>query len=94
MALPTPATIQNLTRCKTLPGFFPGGFCDHLIRRIPFHDVTGYGQSVNINRAVLGAAANYAAGGALGVLASDTNLTNFAFKRIGDSVEVDRKSVV
>ena len=89
MAFPTSATIQNLTRCKTLPGFFPGGFCDQFIRRIPFHDVTGYGQLVQINRATLGAAANYAAGGAMGLLASSAALTTFTFQRIGDTVEVD-----
>jgi hypothetical protein len=94
MALPTAATIENLTRCKTLPGFFPGGFTDQFVRRIAFEDVTGYGPAVQINRATLGAAANYSAGGAMGNVAGAAALTQFVFQRIGDTVEVDSADIV
>jgi hypothetical protein len=93
MTLPTSATIQALTRCKVLPGFFPGGFCDQFIRRIPFHDVTGYGQLVSINRASLGAAAPYAANDAMNLNASSSATTTFNFRRIGDTVEVDSADI-
>lgn len=93
MGLPTSATIVALTRCKTLPGFFPGGFCDQLIRVIPFHDVTGYGQTVSINRATPGAAAPYAANDAMNLNASSSGLTTFTFRRLGDTVEVDSADV-
>jgi hypothetical protein len=93
MALPSSTTIQNLTRCKTLPGFFPGGFREELLRRIDFEDVTGYGQAVQVSRATLGAAVNYAAGGTMPLNASSAALAAFDFKRIGDTVEVDSADI-
>ena len=39
MALPSAATVENLTRCKALPGFFPGGYVDQFLRKLPFESV-------------------------------------------------------
>ncbi len=89
MAIPNSTTVGNLTRCKTYPGFFPGGYCDQFIRKIPFEAVDSYGPTLNINRATLGATTSYAPGGAPSGSASSSATASFTFQRIGGTAEID-----
>jgi hypothetical protein len=90
MALPTAATVENLTRCKALPGFFPGGYVDEFLRKLPFEPLEGYGHLVQINRVTsLGAVTYFLAGSTVGNAASAVTPTTLTFSRVGDIVEVD-----
>ncbi len=94
MAVPSSTTVGNLTRCKTLPGFFPGGYCDQFIRKVPFEAVEAYGPTLAINRATLGGASNYGAAGTPDGTASASATTSFTFRRIGGTAEADEADFV
>lgn len=95
MAQPTSTTIDNLTRCLRLPGFFPGGYVDEFIRVIPFQEAAGYGRSVQINQASsLGDVAAYAAAGTLVAVQGVTALATFTFSRLGGTAQVDDADIL
>jgi hypothetical protein len=96
MALPNAATVESLTRCKALPGFFPGGYVDEFLRKLPFESLEGYGHQVQINRVtVLGAVTYFTAGGLVGNIASAVAASpvTFVVSRVGDIVEVDSADI-
>ena len=90
MAQPTANAITSLTRCLRLPGFFPGGYVDQFLRKLPFEEAGGYGRSVQVNRTTgLGSVAFFDPGDALSATQGDTALTTFTFQRIAGTAQVD-----
>lgn len=95
MAQPTTDTINNLTTCLRMPGFFPGGYIDQFLRTIPFQAVDGYGRQVEINRATsLGDAPMYSPGDSMAAAQGVTALSTFTFERIGGTAIVDEADIV
>lgn len=96
MSQPTSDTINNLTRCLRLPGFFPGGYVDQFLRVLPFEDAGCYGRQVQINRATsatLGDTTFYDPGDTLAATQGSTTLTTFTFQRIAGTAQVDEADI-
>ena len=90
MAQPTDGTIDDLTRTKTLPGFFPGGWVDQFLRVLPFQEASGYGRFVEGNRSSsLGGVSFYSPGGALTATQGQVTMEPFTFERIAGTAQVD-----
>jgi hypothetical protein len=90
MSLPSQTTVQNLSRPYKAPTWFPKGFLDHFVRKVPFEPVTEPSPTTEWNRATsLPAVGVYARGATFTAAALDTTKVTGNWVRIGEVAEVD-----
>jgi hypothetical protein len=92
MSLPSQATVTNLARLSKAPTWFPRGFLDHFVRKIPFEHVAEPSPSIEWNRTAAGpfpAVGVYTRGAVFSGAAMDTDKVTATWVRIGEVAEVD-----
>ena len=104
MPLPTDNTVNNLNPALVLPGWYPTGFIDQFIRKIPFQRIERTTTTVTWNRWLVPTMpppppppeypmpSTYAPNAALSNVAVDTVQKTVTLRRIGDTALVDQFS--
>lgn len=94
IGIPSDTTLVNLNRPYVFNDWYPGGFIDHFIRKVPFQRLQQPTTSVAWNTATsLSVVAPYAPNaGGLGATPMNATHTSLTLRRIGDSAMVDALS--
>lgn len=90
MTIPNTTTVAALSREYVVPTWYPGGFLDQFIRKIPFQKIDQPGPTLEWARATAAPVAQlYTASTVLAVAATDMTAQSITMRRIGDICEVD-----